>query len=130
MSSHAADEGTPVRITVTGIERPAGQLLAGAYADADGWLGPQPAHRLDVPVPATLAGGELAFEMRLPPGRWAISVFQDLDGNRRLDSNFLGIPTEASGSSNNPPARFGPPKFDAALVTVGNEPLALEITLD
>ena len=49
----------------------------------------------------------------VPSGRYAISVFQDSNGNRQLDSNFLGIPTEKYGFSGNG-GQFGPPSFDAA----------------
>ena len=30
----------------------------------------------------------------LPYGRYAVMVFQDMNGNKKLDKNFLGIPTE------------------------------------
>lgn len=125
-----AAEPTPVTVTITNIRAPAGVLLAGAYDRESTWLGATTVARRDVPVPADLKGGTLRFELRLPPGQYALSVFQDLNGNRVLDTNFLGIPKEASGSSNDAPARFGPPKFRDALVTVGPEPLALSIRLN
>ena len=84
---------------------------------------------IEVPVPATVTG-TLSFEMQLPPGRYALSVFQDMNGNRKLDTNFIGIPTEQSGSSNNAPARFGPPKFSAAEFVVGSQAIDLAIRLN
>jgi uncharacterized protein (DUF2141 family) len=36
----------------------------------------------------------------LPLGQYAVSVFQDRNGNGRLDTNILGIPTERYGFSN------------------------------
>lgn len=51
----------------------------------------------------------------LAAGRYALSVYQDLDGDGRLKSNFLGIPREPVAVSNNASSRFGPPRFaDAA----------------
>ena len=53
----------------------------------------------------------------LPPGPYALAVFQDENDNGRLDTNFLGFPTERFGFSNN--ARrmmFFPPAFEAARV--------------
>lgn len=47
----------------------------------------------------------------LGPGEYAVSVYQDRNGNRVLDKNFLGIPTESIGFSQNPVVRFGPPSF-------------------
>ena len=120
---------TAVTVTVTGIEKPAGNLLAGIYTSPDDWLGANTFARQEVPVAATLRDGTLSFDISLPPGDYALSVFQDLNGNRTLDTNFMGIPTEASGSSNDAPARFGAPKFRDALFTVGTEPVALTIRM-
>ena len=55
----------------------------------------------------------------LAPGTYALSAYHDANGNNRLDTNFLGIPTERTGASNNPrPAmrapRFNEAKFDLA----------------
>ena len=41
----------------------------------------------------------------------AVMVFQDLNSNGILDTNFLGIPTEPIGFSNNPKITFGPPEY-------------------
>jgi len=125
-----AGEPTPVRITVTNVRDQGGVLLVGAYDRPDDWLGERAAHSAEVPVGPNLRGGSVTVELRLPPGRYGVSLFQDLNGNRRLDTNFRGIPKEASGASNNPPARWGPPKFTDALVTVGEAPLALTIRLE
>ncbi len=54
----------------------------------------------------------------VPPGRYAISMYQDLNNNRQLDSNMLGIPKEPFGFSNNHPVRFGPPSFESASFVV------------
>ena len=35
----------------------------------------------------------------------------DLNKNKKLDTNFLGIPKEPYGFSNEKKGRFGPPKF-------------------
>lgn len=48
----------------------------------------------------------------LPFGEYAIQVFHDENGNGRLDSNFLGIPKEPYGFSNNARGRLGPPRYD------------------
>ncbi|MBZ9629066.1 DUF2141 domain-containing protein [Psychroflexus sp. CAK57W] len=45
----------------------------------------------------------------LAQGEYAVSVFQDLNGNAELDTNFLGIPKEPVGASKM--TSFGRPKF-------------------
>jgi uncharacterized protein (DUF2141 family) len=129
-----AADGTPatttVTITITNIKRAGGALLAGVYDKEGTWLGAETFARKEVPVPTVPADGTVRFELRLPPGRYGVSVFHDRNGNRKLDTNFLGIPTESSGSSRDAPARLGPPKFKDAVVTIGTDPVALSIRLN
>lgn len=56
----------------------------------------------------------------LPPGRYAVSVFHDENGNGEIDLGAAGIPTEGYGFANNPPSQFGPPSFEEAAVTIGD----------
>ncbi|SDG83999.1 Uncharacterized conserved protein, DUF2141 family [Psychroflexus sediminis] len=51
---------------------------------------------------------EITFK-NLKEGEYAISVFQDLNGNAKLDTNFIGIPKEPVGASKQ--TWFGRPKF-------------------
>jgi len=37
----------------------------------------------------------------LPKGTYAVAAYQDMNGNKQLDKNFLGIPKEKYASSNN-----------------------------
>ena len=47
----------------------------------------------------------------VPPGDYALAVFHDANGNRKLDT-ILGIPREGFGFSRNPTIAFGAPRFD------------------
>ena len=61
--------------------------------------------------------GSVTYVYEIPPGTYAIGIFHDVNLNNKLDSNFLGIPVEQFGFSNNARALFGPPDFrDAAFV--------------
>jgi uncharacterized protein (DUF2141 family) len=53
----------------------------------------------------------------LPPGRYAVKLFHDVNNNGEMDSNLLGLPQEGYGFSNNA-GRFGPPSFSDAMVEV------------
>ena len=50
----------------------------------------------------------------IPFGDYAIKAFHDEDSNGKIDTNFLGIPTESYGFSNNAKGLLGPPGFDKA----------------
>ncbi|HJX62743.1 MAG TPA: DUF2141 domain-containing protein [Polyangia bacterium] len=56
------------------------------------------------------------------PGTYALSFIHDENENKKLDTNFLGIPKEGFGYSKDAMGRFGRPKFDdaALIVPVGS----------
>ena len=126
----AGPADTPVRVVVTNVVKQSGVLLAGVYSTPETWLGAATVVTQEVPVPGNVRDGTVVIDMLLPPGSYALSVLQDLNGNRKLDTNFIGIPTEPSGSSNDAPARFSAPKFKDALFTVGDAPIELRIRLN
>lgn len=66
----------------------------------------------------------------LPAGRYAVSAFQDLNQNEKLDTNAFGKPREPYGFSRNARGRFGPPSFDDASVELGTESRTLRISLE
>jgi uncharacterized protein (DUF2141 family) len=61
-------------------------------------------------VPASAGTVSLRFA-NLKPGDYAIAVFQDLNGNEKLDSNLLGIPSEPYGFSVVTGTLMGPPEW-------------------
>ncbi len=65
----------------------------------------------------------------LPPGKYAVSAYADANGNGRLDRNFLGLPAEQYGFSNDARGRFGPPAFAEAAFELGEGAVAQTIQL-
>jgi uncharacterized protein (DUF2141 family) len=55
----------------------------------------------------------------IPPGTYAVQVFQDENDNLAIDRNLIGLPKEGIGFSNDAPFRFGPPSFPDAAITLG-----------
>ena len=73
------------------------------------------------------AQGEVKLQFKdLAPGTYAVQVMHDENENNQLDTNFLGIPTEGYGFSNNPnvmrKAHYDEARFDvgadAANITI------------
>ncbi len=56
----------------------------------------------------------------VPEGIYAISVVHDEDDNGKLNMVMGFYPSEATGASNNAPAKFGPPKWEDAKFEVKN----------
>jgi uncharacterized protein (DUF2141 family) len=65
----------------------------------------------------------------LPFGKYAVSILHDENDNKKLDTNFLGIPKEGFGSSNNPKSKFGPPKYKEALFEFKQGPHKMTIEM-
>ena len=65
----------------------------------------------------------------LPAGVYAIAAFLDENGNRKLDTNFFGIPTEKYGFSNNVRPMMRAPTFKEASFTVTNKNNVITIKL-
>jgi uncharacterized protein (DUF2141 family) len=56
----------------------------------------------------------LKYTFNVPVGTYAIALFHDADSDGELSTNFLGIPTEGYGFSNNVSPTFSAPSFDEA----------------
>ena len=64
----------------------------------------------------------------LEDGEYAVSVIHDENDNDKLDTNFLGIPKEGVGFSNNPRLYFGAPSFDKCKFSLkGNKQINIEL---
>lgn len=48
----------------------------------------------------------------LKPGKYAFKYFHDENNDEKINTNFMGIPKEGYGFSNNAKGTFGPPSFD------------------
>ncbi|NQV82464.1 MAG: DUF2141 domain-containing protein [Rhodospirillales bacterium] len=66
----------------------------------------------------------------LLPGRYALAVFHDENGNDEFDQVFFGLPLEDFAFSNGAVAFFGPPGFDDAAVTVPPEGAKITIRIN
>ena len=95
-------------IEVRGIEKVKGQLYVAFYSSEDTFL-KKPLTGLRVEVTDTV----LTIPCQgLPAGEYAFALFQDENGNGRLDTAAFGVPTEKSGFSNNAKGIMGPPSYD------------------
>ena len=54
----------------------------------------------------------------VPDGEYAIAAVLDTNANNKMDKNFIGIPKEQYGFSNNAMGRMSAPSFDQAKFSV------------
>jgi uncharacterized protein (DUF2141 family) len=65
----------------------------------------------------------------IPPGTYAIGVIHDENMNGKLETNWLGIPTEGYSFSNDAKGVVGAPSFSAASFPYDGQNLDLTISL-
>jgi uncharacterized protein (DUF2141 family) len=115
----AAGDGVTLSITMTSFRSADGQVLVALFRGGDGFPS-KPGNAYKTAI-TKISGSTASVEFAgLPAGEYAFSVLHDENGNNELDTNFLGIPKEGLGTSNNAKARMGPPKYKDAKFTVGD----------
>lgn len=96
-------------ISIEGVETSNGKISVAIYANENGFLEFEDVFKFDS-TKAQKGTTELSIES-LPPGKYAVAIFHDENGNDILDRNWLGIPKEKIGFSNAKMKTFGPPSF-------------------
>ncbi|ENO75298.1 DUF2141 domain-containing protein [Thauera sp. 63] len=97
-----------LEVSLAGIQHDRGSLRVGLYSDPKTFRKEAQAVAIQQ-VPASAGTVTVSFGA-LPPGRYAIMVYDDEDGNGELNRRFGMFPTEGYGLSNNPTVS-GPPAF-------------------
>ena len=65
--------------------------------------------------------GTMSYSVTLPKGAYGARVMHDMNDNGELDANFVGIPSEPWGFSNNATGNFGPPKWQDVQFSLDGE---------
>ncbi len=115
----AADGEVSVRVEVTGLRSHKGVVRACMTTDPARFPNCQDGAAYTLSVPAT--GTPVLEFPAVRPGRYAISILHDENGNGRVERALGMIPKEGFGFSRDAPVRFGPPSFAQAAFTVGTE---------
>jgi len=119
--------GSRIEIRVTGVPNERGTLMIALFDAPNGFPSDSRSARLRQQVEHPGRDVAVIFD-DVPSGTYAIAVFHDADGNGVLNTNFLGIPTEAWGASNDAKGHFGPPSFASAAFHL-DEAATLSLTI-
>jgi len=105
-------QGGKITVEISGINKTEGRLAIGLYNKSDGFPEINKAYN-GVSLKITEKNINHIFS-DIPSGDYAVAVFHDINGNNKLDKNFIGIPKEGYAFSKNARGTFGPPHFDKA----------------
>jgi uncharacterized protein (DUF2141 family) len=116
-----------LQVTIVGLENDVGKVQVGLFDSKEGYSGGgEPFRGSSVKIRGEKA--ECTFA-GIPYGIYAIKAYHDKNGNGKLDMNFMGIPNEPYGFSNNARAEFGPTKWDDAKFAFTSKSMSMEITV-
>ncbi|OUW17807.1 MAG: hypothetical protein CBD18_03940 [Opitutales bacterium TMED158] len=124
-SLFATDETVELKVVATGAKANTGQLLLSVFDSEESYL-KRPVLEKQQPVGEA---AETVFQIDgLAPGTYAVSIIYDEDSNGKLNTGFLGIPSELVGMSNNAKGLFGPPSFAKCAFSLSEDSI-IEIAL-
>lgn len=110
-------------IKISNVKKNSGKIVVEIYNSKTSWL-KSPYQKLELPSNQDVQ----TASFQVPYGKYAITIYQDINGNGETDMNFLGIPKEPVGFGNNHKP-FGEPKFESALIEFKATSKPLEIKL-
>lgn len=113
-SSAMAAETNNLRVVATNVKTDQGKIYVWVYDKKDDWLSDRYRTQKFVTVAGNRQGDKVTLELLLPAGEYALSIFQDVNDDGKLERNFIGLPKEPAGLSNNLRPKFGPPKYKDA----------------
>lgn len=120
---------TAIEVRVHGVRNDRGNIIFVLYGDNPDDFLAKGKRILKQRVPATR--GTVAFCVSIPQtGAYAAAVYHDENGNGKFDRNWIGLPGEGGGFSNNPKTFLGPPSYAQAAFRVANSQKRLEIQLN
>jgi uncharacterized protein (DUF2141 family) len=116
-SPASATKSARIEVTVDGFRNDRGHALLALFREGRHFPSApeRAARRFEAPV----QNGRASFVIEaMPAGEFALSVLHDEDDDKKLKTNWVGIPKEGLGFSRNPRVRFGPPSFEDAKMKI------------
>ena len=95
-TAHAAE----LSVNLQGVRAQAGKISVSVVDSQDAWDGK--AKRVQGETVAPSGDTARITFKDLKPGTYAVMIVHDENGNGKLDTNLVGMPTEGYGFSNNP----------------------------
>ena len=121
---------TTLTVRVTGARNAKGKIGVTLFQDAQGF--PDDASKAirqqTAEIDPKTMSAQVTFQ-DVRQGTFAVAVLHDENGNGRMDKNFVGIPKEGYGASNNPKKKRRAPTFDEAKFSLNSAEQSIEITL-
>ena len=124
LGTNAQEETFNLTVNISGLNSDKGTLLIGIYNKKEDFLNKQ----FKGEISKIENKKSVVIFKNLPKGEYAVSFVHDENDNKKMDTNFLGIPKEDYGCSNNATGFMGPPKYeDAKFMLEENKSINIKI---
>lgn len=116
-----------VLLEVSGFKNTRGTLNCRLFARAADFPDGEGVVTMRVPISGVTTSCSFS---NIEPGTYAVAVVHDENSNGRMDKNFVGVPTEGYGVSNNKTYALSAPKWEESMFTASSgENKTLQIKL-
>lgn len=104
---------TDIKVSIYNLRNNKGHVLVSLFRNCDGYPNePEKAMRkVKLPIINNIA---TTYFSGLAPGSYSIAILHDENDDLKMNKNFLGLPKEGYGFSNNVMGTFGPPSCSKA----------------
>lgn len=113
------------QVEVHNVRPEQGMLMVAAYTDSADFTSRKPASA--VQLRAGTAPTLNVSVCGIAGASVALMLYQDLNGNGKLDANALGVPGEPWGASGKP-SGFGAPTWETTQVPLGGKPIVVQLS--
>jgi len=126
LAFNAPADNYELTLSIDNIKEAKGTIEVGVFNTTDGFLEEGKAFKTySIPV----NGKTITYTIKdLPEGNYAISMFQDKNTDGKCNLNFIGIPKEPYGFSNNFKPKFSAPSFkDCSFSLISDKTLNINL---
>ena len=126
--SATLEQSSSLTVNITDVKHDDGSA-GGALGNGPEGFPEEIEHAIRIAYVPVVAGVAAALFEDLTPGRYAVTVYNDRNGNETFDKNWIGMPRESWGVSNNARPRLRAPGYGEAAFDLDAGVHRLEIAL-
>lgn len=115
-------------VEIDGLKQTKGQICYSLFTQSQGFPESTDKALQAECIPVREKSPVLIIE-NLQMGNYALAVFHDANVDGELNRNFLGIPREGFGFSQNPQIKTSPPSFGDSVVVITESKTNLQVQL-
>ncbi|MCR9171061.1 MAG: DUF2141 domain-containing protein [bacterium] len=116
LDTNPPEGSATLTVEVTNIKNTNGRVQIGLYNSYKMFPKVGKTYRMERIKPT---GKTLKYKFTgLPPGKYAIAIYHDENGDKKCNKNLIGVPTEAYAFSRNFRPSMSAPKFSDCYITL------------